>query len=424
VDQGASYDNAETVKTAFEKSGGLTATTLHVYNPDRSNRFWGKPKVSIESVLGTILDRQDMSLTARKHSSYGTGFKIAASETFIFKKIADYKRGLPVRAMPRGSVPVFRDIESLVLDFCGGSHQEQRIYRMILWKTDCPRVGPLGASVVPLCPSVLTLDTAKRNPKANLPSKRARPGEGENHPNQRKRRRNVRMTARKRKREMGVEELREVKQAHGIFLCLAKCPTTGRYCPEEFLTESGKGRHEAKGKHNFPSFDSNSELILQASRPGGLVAAGSRPNLMSDVLFVTIEEAPADTLGLENTICFGKFNRKELASDEKYHKPERLVKEMLRLYKIGQDGGAPKLKPKEIRNILSKMVDPTDGGLLFCYSKRGSWPRQALCALCNHNPCDCNGMLLPLKIVTQWMNSQTQKKRNDQKKIDEAAARA
>jgi hypothetical protein len=63
---------------------------------------------------------------------------------------------------------------------------------------------------------------------------------------------------------MGVEELREVKQAHRIFLCLAKCPTTGRYCPEEFLTESGEVRHEAKAKHNFPSFDSNSELILQA----------------------------------------------------------------------------------------------------------------------------------------------------------------
>ena len=107
MDQGASYDNAATVKTAFEKSGGLTATTLHVYNPDRSNCFWGKSKVSIESVLGTILDRQDMSLTACKHSSYGTGFKIAASGTFIFKKIVDYKRGLPVRAMPRGSVPVF-----------------------------------------------------------------------------------------------------------------------------------------------------------------------------------------------------------------------------------------------------------------------------------------------------------------------------
>jgi hypothetical protein len=69
-------------------------------------------------------------------------------------------------------------------------------------------------------------------------------------------------------------------------------------------------RHEAKGKHNFSSFDSNSELILQASRPGGLAAAGSRPDLMSDVLFVTIEEAPADTLGLENTICFGNSTQR------------------------------------------------------------------------------------------------------------------
>ncbi len=71
---------------------------------------------------------------------------------------------------------------------------------------------------------------------------------------------------------------------------------------------------------------------------------------MSDILFVTIEEAPSDTLGLENTVCFGKFNQKELTSDEKDHKPERLVKEMLRLYKIGQDGGAPKLKP--VRRVV------------------------------------------------------------------------
>jgi hypothetical protein len=100
------------------------------------------------------------------------------------------------------------------------------------------------------------------------------------------------------------------------------------------------------------------------------------------------------------------------------------VREMLRLYKIGQEGGAPKLNPKEIWKILSQMIDPTDGGLMFCYSKRGYWPHQALCALCNHNPCDCSEMLPLLQIVTQWMKSQTQKKRNDQKKIDGAAAGA
>jgi hypothetical protein len=109
-----------------------------------------------------------------------------------------------------------------------------------------------------------------------------------------------------------------------------------------------------------------------------------------------------DTLGLENMICFGKFYWKDLTSDEMCHNPGRLVKEMLRLYKIGQDGGAPKLKAKEIRNSSSKMIDPIDGGFLFCYSKRGSWPHQALCALRNHNPCGCNGMLPPLIVATQY----------------------
>ena len=176
-------------------------TILYIYNPNRSNCFWGKPKVSIQSLLGTILDWQDMSLMAPKHSSYGTGFKIATLETFLFKKIADYKRSLAIRARP-----IFKDSGSLVLDFLGGSRTEEKIYAMIIQKTGCPHVGPLGASAVPLCPLVLSLDTARQNLKANLPSKRARPGEGENHPNQRKRRRNVRMTARMRKREMGLAQ--------------------------------------------------------------------------------------------------------------------------------------------------------------------------------------------------------------------------
>jgi hypothetical protein len=83
------------------------------------------------------------------------------------------------------------------------------------------------------------------------------------------------------------------------------------YCPEEFLTESGKVGHEAKGKHIFPSFDSNSELILLARHPGGFVAAGSRPNnLQSGVLFVTIEEAPVDTLGLETLFVLASSTKR------------------------------------------------------------------------------------------------------------------
>jgi hypothetical protein len=58
-------------------------------------------------------------------------------------------------------------------------------------------------------------------------------------------------------------------------------------------------RYEAKGNHSFPSFDSNSELILKASCPGDLVVGGTRPNLKSDVLFVTIKVAPENMLAFE-----------------------------------------------------------------------------------------------------------------------------
>jgi hypothetical protein len=79
-----------------------------------------------------------------------------------------------------------------------------------------------------------------------------------------------------------------------------------------------------------------SEIAYQVSNPGGSLAVGSQLDRSSASLFCKIVEAPADTLGIEHTICFRKFNRKEdvLA----YHKPDRLQKSMLRLFQIGQDG--------------------------------------------------------------------------------------
>jgi hypothetical protein len=192
---------------------------------------------------------------------------------------------------------------------------------------------------------VLSLDTARQNLTANLPGNRAQPGEDKNHPNQRKRHCTVWMTALKGKHKMGVTELRAVKQANIIFLYLAKCPTTGcNCCPEELLAESGKVRHEANRKHNFPSFHSSSEFILQASHPGGLVAAGSQPNHQSVVLFVTIKEAPTDTLGLENTICFGKVNQKVLTSDQKVAHARKIGQGIASIVQDGHDGGATKVE--------------------------------------------------------------------------------
>jgi hypothetical protein len=53
---------------------------------------------------------------------------------------------------------------------------------------------------------------------------------------------------------------------------------------------------------------------------------------------------------------------------------------LIKHFEIGQDESCPKLKDKDILKILSEMRDE-DGGLMFCYSKRGSWPRGQLCDL-------------------------------------------
>jgi hypothetical protein len=90
VNDGSSYWNAETYKGAFEDSGGLTATNLYVVAPDRKKRMFGNMRgVSMESVLRTVLDPQDMSLQAYQHSDYGPGFKIAQQRTcsFLMKRI-------------------------------------------------------------------------------------------------------------------------------------------------------------------------------------------------------------------------------------------------------------------------------------------------------------------------------------------------
>jgi hypothetical protein len=176
------------------------------------------------------------------------------------------------------------------------------------------------------------------------------------------------------------------------------------------------------GKHNFPGISSNDAAVLQASRPGGLLAAGKRPNLKSSFMFVTILESPKGALGIDKAVCFGKMNRKEVTYEDQYHKPDRLLQELMFLYQIGQNGGCPKLKAKQMWERLRDMRDPRDGGLMFCHSKRGSWPRNQFCTLCNLEKCGCNGMLPSVKTISEFVNTQTQKRRKKQKAHEVATA--
>ena len=124
---------------------------------------------------------------------------------------------------------------------------------------------------------------------------------------QRQKRRVGRIEARKKSREMAVQETRQAKRQAGLFLCPMKCPTTNRYCRTEFLTKAKRDKHLRADKHNFPKgMHSITVTVLKASQQGGIVAAGNCPNVSSCNLFVTIEEAPVGTLQIDDAVCFGR----------------------------------------------------------------------------------------------------------------------
>jgi hypothetical protein len=140
--------------------------------------------------------------------------------------------------------------------------------------------------------------------------------------------------------------------------------------------------------HDFPTGENARDFILrEASKPGGLVEAGSRPDRQKkDSLFETIVSSEKGARGEEDARCFGRFNRKEGVIG--YRKPQKLMDALEEFF-----NREPKLRASEMREEMRRMRD-TDGGLLFCYAKR-----------------DTSGMLLAEDQIQSWINSRTQKKK-------------
>jgi hypothetical protein len=179
VDGGASYWDAESVRSAFEQSGGLTATKVRSYTPNRDNRFWGGFRdASKESVLRTTLNQQDLSLVARKHSDYGSGAIILQSNMFLFRRLEDSKRAMPKKKEPRGAASAVTYFEPLLRAFIGKRHpadnplgyKNAKTLSLVLRKTGVPLVGLRGRTIESLRPACQNIIVARRNPKENLPS--------------------------------------------------------------------------------------------------------------------------------------------------------------------------------------------------------------------------------------------------------------
>ena len=160
-----------------------------------------------------------------------------------------------------------------------------------------------------------------------------------------------------------------------------------------------------------------------AAAPGGLMMVGTHKDRKKQLgasvkEFDSVAEmSPAAV----DCCCFMAFHRKDEESESSYHKTPKLQLELDRLFAL-----RPKVSAEQAREMMLKQVDPADGGLMFCYAKRGTYmPRtgkhkQAYdawvgCSMCHSKPCVCNGMLLTVDQITSAFTTRakTARKRGD-----------
>ncbi len=350
-----------------------------------------------------------MSLQAYQHSDYGKGFEIAQSNMFVFDE-KNPSRKLPKIKTPAGSVVMVRCIANHIIGFLG--FRSSDLASMILYRIKCPIYASRTCSMMQHMPRLLEESRAKKHKKEELPSLKARAGEGANHPNQQFEWKLTRVEAKKQKHYLQEAEKRVNKRANGLHLCKARCQSTSKRCSFETRMLHCYEKHLWSAKHSFQKgIDAKSLIAIQASKPGGLMAVGSRPNKKSNTIFATLEEADADAVGLDKARCFGKLNWKE--GKDPYHKPKVLFACMLELFNIGGDGTERKINGQDMHDRLRAKHDLVDRGLMFCRATKGNWPRKQYCQQCKNNPCNCNGMCPPKWMCNQFITTQTQKRKKD-----------
>jgi hypothetical protein len=162
---------------------------------------------------------------------------------------------------------------------------------------------------------------------------------------------------------------------------------TGRHCTAQFFHQSKFDAHTAKERHAWPKgIRARDVLSIAASKPGGVVSCGSRPDRQGQFIFECEDSAEDGAQGEEDARCFGRFNWKE--DQTAYRKPAKLLEILGELYEL-----EPKLSAKAMKERMKAMRDD-DGGLLFCWSKRLT-----------------TGMLLIEDQIQSWINSETKRKK-------------
>lgn len=190
----------------------------------------------------------------------------------------------------------------------------------------------------------------------------------------------------------------------------------GRYCTRPFNTYGGLQRHKAGGSpHRFlKNRNIKDEAVHLASTPGGLIASGSRPDRAARGAGVASIPSPASTAGSAAAVCYRKFHRRPRVKP--YLKPKKLHLELRRLFEI-----KPVISPERAYEILKSMRD-ADGGLMFCWTKRGEVGKYAKttpdyaawegCLMCGQKPCSgCNGKCPTFMEIKSYFSDLAQKRK-------------
>jgi len=127
------------------------------------------------------------------------------------------------------------------------------------------------------------------------------------------------------------------------------------------------------------------------------LAANSGPDRLSKGGYQPVESA-FGAPGATKARCYGKFNRKP--KQKPYHKTAKLRAVLDEIFLM-----RPVVSARRAFEMMRDMIDPVDGGLMFCHAKRGEVKNYAKdsaeyeawegCSMCHQKPCTgCNGKLL------------------------------
>jgi hypothetical protein len=156
------------------------------------------------------------------------------------------------------------------------------------------------------------------------------------------------------------------------------------------LTEDGLKTHKAKAKHDFPAINARDWLVMNASKVGGALELGSRPNRRSHELFEPICAVDMDSPGVIDAQCYQCFNRTGTVTS--ISKTDGQLCFLLRCF-----GAENKLNPSQTMEKMKEEVDPVDNGLKFCSSKAHL---------------QTNGSILSAEQIASWQSQEVKKREN------------